>query len=176
MSDQPENPPPFEIQLEPIPLADDASPTVRHGMLDTMSPSETNFPPVPDLYSHLCPDCGYDLRGLRSRVCPECGQPFLVAEARAAGRDAAPLNADDRLAIRINRICWWVGIGSYGLFIILPAFVKGSSWGLFMSGAAFLMLCGCTIYKVTFDRTWAEALFFFFLLFATFGGIAMYVL
>lgn len=35
----------------------------------------------------LCPNCGYDLRGVVDAMCPECGREFSVAEVSAhAGR------------------------------------------------------------------------------------------
>ena len=42
--------------------------------------SETSLPPLP--VGVLCPDCGYDLRGLTSDRCPECGFGLDVLRAR----------------------------------------------------------------------------------------------
>ncbi len=177
MNDVPDKPTPFEIELEPLPLAGDNDPADASDSYGAQGNYATNHPPVPDTVPHLCPECGYDLRTLRSRVCPECGTPFSVAEARAAARSDAPIDKADHQAILVNQACLYGGIGMYVLFIFLPVIVKwSSSWGLFMSGIAVLQLCGGIIYKVTFDRDWPEALFLSGFLFALFSAIAMIML
>jgi len=177
MNDVPDKPPPFEIELEPLPLAGDDEVANSSQWHPVESDHAINHPPVPDRVPHLCPDCGYDLRTLRSRVCPECGAPFSLAEARAAARAEAPLDKEDRNAIIVDRVCFYGGIGMYFVFIFLPMIVKGSfNWGLFMSGIAIIQLCGATIYKVTFDRNWPEALFLSGFLFAIFSSAAMLLL
>ncbi len=52
--------------IEPIPLADDPIPRV---------PAEPAPPPPssPPRSTQRCPECGYDLRGLKKPQCPECG-------------------------------------------------------------------------------------------------------
>lgn len=40
---------------------------------------------VPSVPLHLCPNCGYDLRGLTRRTCPECGERFTLTGARRKG-------------------------------------------------------------------------------------------
>ena len=37
--------------------------------------ADAEIPPVGEI-ELICPNCGYDLRGIASTLCPECGQPF----------------------------------------------------------------------------------------------------
>ncbi|MEM9166174.1 MAG: hypothetical protein AAGB48_04035 [Planctomycetota bacterium] len=56
----------------------------------TPHPALSRTPPRPDpsLPPKPCPECGYDIRGLRVPVCPECGYKIGLSPVR--DRDAVP--------------------------------------------------------------------------------------
>ncbi|MCK6483597.1 MAG: hypothetical protein HUU22_05710 [Phycisphaerae bacterium] len=50
---------------------------------------------------HLCPNCGYNLAGLKHRRCPECGNVFNLRAARMAAEGGAwPFDRHDLRVLR----------------------------------------------------------------------------
>ena len=102
------------LELEPLKV----SHTPRHVEqvnqgLGTIAPEV----PVPAHPLHLCPNCDYNLTGLRSRRCPECGEPFALPDARLRGFETTE---DMKGLIRSDR--WAGGRKSIGIALMVISF------------------------------------------------------
>ena len=56
----------------------------------------------------ICPDCGYDLRGLQTFRCPECGARPTHRELRRAAEDTRRVMDELESLHGTLRIGWWI--------------------------------------------------------------------
>ena len=103
----------------------------------------------------LCPECSYDLRGLRSDRCPECGKMLTQSAVRQAEnkRDGVKdSNWFDGRALSLAAVglatggtVWWFAYGGLGI----PAF---GAYFLFTVVIGWLTFFGCSVMWIGFDQ------------------------
>lgn len=149
-----------KIELEP--LATRAAPdryVTQH--TQTPRPDRDLGQPVPAAPVHLCPQCDRDLKGLTSRQCPECGSPFTLEDARQHARNRSPRHQEDVRSLFGQRLCLCCGVALLlsGTFVPMFVFRDGSpAWKMLLPGAGVLILAVSSMYKVFFQKTWADAM------------------
>lgn len=149
------------IELQPLDNLPPPSRFVEQSAAPTGGLDGDASHPVPAHPLHLCVECEYILTGLTARRCPECGTPFTLLEARRQGRSLLPEFRRDRRAIRLANAGLYVGSALQALAVIVPMVMHwraGSLLNLWLVIIAVLVGVGVCMYKLTWDRTWPEAM------------------
>lgn len=162
-------PPKPALELEPLNVASTPRHVeqTNHG-LGTIDPEV----PVPAHPLHLCPNCDYNLTGLRSRRCPECGESFSLGDARGRGFETS----DEMKSLLISDR--WAEVNKYlGITLIVASFItinwvrynpltglglyKGGVFsfrGVLCFGFILSMLALGAIMRAFFEFRWASIL------------------
>lgn len=164
MADKPElpneEPPPTDYDVAaPIDKTSVPMPRFQHGAGATpIDDEEDPRERVPRDPPHNCPHCHRGLGGLAGRICPECNKPFDLEAARLTGSELTAAAAEDRRAVRIDRIKTGVGLALIAAAFAIPLKISPTGvrlWILCTFDGTILVLGLC--YKVFFERPWSHA-------------------
>lgn len=151
--------PPTDYDVaEPIDKSSVPMPRFQHGAGSTpLSDKDDPRELVPRDPPHNCPHCHRGLGGLAGRVCPECNKPFDLEAARLTGSEMTAAAAEDRHAVRIDRIKLIIGLILIAVGFGVPLKISPTGvrlWILCTFDGTILVLA--LLYKWFFEKAWSH--------------------